>query len=221
MSDNRSSIQFKRIIILILIVITLLLFLWKSILIGLGSFLIYDETPIQADAIVVLNTGVEYYSRLIEAADLYNEGYADRIIINGNRKMDIERELEAKGYEPCCFWYENGLRILALYHVPRNKVIPISAEDVYDSTGEAEIVGNYLKSMGVKRIIITTSKYHTKRARFIWKKLYGNDFSLKIVSAKTDPFDPEAWWQDSRQIRWVLAEYGAWIYYYWKRIKEE
>lgn len=221
MSDNRSSIQFKRIIILILIVITLLLFLWKSILIGLGSFLIYDETPIQADAIVVLNTGVEYYSRLIEAADLYNKGYADRIIINGDRKMDIERELEAKGYEPCCFWYENGLRILALYRVPRNKVIPISAEDVYDSTGEAEIVGNYLKSMGVKRIIITTSKYHTKRARFIWKKLYGNNFSIKIVSAKTDPFDPEAWWQDSRQIRWVLAEYGAWIYYYWKRIKEE
>ncbi|MBW1848202.1 MAG: hypothetical protein JRJ27_13935, partial [Deltaproteobacteria bacterium] len=79
---------------------------------------------------------------------------------------------------------------------------------------------NHLKDMGLKNIIITTSKSHTKRARFIWKKLYSGDLLIQTVSAKTDPYDPKGWWRDGRQIRWVLSEYGAWIYYYWKRIKE-
>jgi hypothetical protein len=38
------------------------------------------------------------------------------------------------------------------------------------------------------------------------------------VSAKTDPYDPGGWWKDGRQIRWLMTEYGAWIYYYWKNI---
>jgi uncharacterized SAM-binding protein YcdF (DUF218 family) len=212
--------RFRIILISLLIAVIALHVASNTILSGIGHFLIHDERPLQSDAIVVLNTGVEYYSRLIEAADLYNKGYAKKIIINGNRKMDIERDLEEMGYEPCCPWYENRLRVLSLYNVPREHIIHISAEDVYDSMGEAEIVGNHLKSMGFNKIIITTSKYHTKRARFIWKQLYHENFSILTVSAKTDPFDPNGWWRDGRQIRWVLTEYGARIYYYWKKIKE-
>lgn len=212
--------RFKTILIFLLIFIMTLYFLSTTILSGIGNFLIRDEMPVQSDAIIVLNTGVEYYSRLIEAANLYNKGYADKIIINGNRKMDIERELEEKGYEPCCPWYENRLRVLSLYNIPREKVIPISAEDVYDSTGEAEIIGNSLKKMGFTKILITTSKSHTKRAGFIWKNFYDGDFLIRIISAKTDPYDPKGWWKDGRQIRWVLSEYGAWVYYYWIKLNE-
>jgi len=215
------SKHIRRVIILLIICITLLYISSDFILSGVGHFLIRDETPIHSDAIIVLNTGVEYYSRLIEAADLYNKGYADLIVINGNRKMDIERELEKKGFDPCCPWYEDRMRILSLYNIPRDKIIPISAEDVYDSIGEAETVGKYLKNLGLKKIIITTSKYHTKRAGFIWKQLFAGDFRIQTVSAKTDIYDPQSWWHDGRQIRWVLAEYGAWIYYFWNRITED
>jgi len=34
----------------------------------------------------------------------------------------------------------------------------------------------------------------------------------------TDPYDPGSWWRNGRQIRWVMAEYGAWIYYWWKTL---
>ncbi len=37
-----------------------------------------------------------------------------------------------------------------------------------------------------------------------------------MVSAQTDPYDPDHWWKDGRQIRWVLAEYGGWVYYWWQ-----
>ena len=37
----------------------------------LSRWLVLDEEPVRADAIVVLNTGAEWYPRLMESADLY------------------------------------------------------------------------------------------------------------------------------------------------------
>jgi len=179
-----------------------------------------DEPPVRSDAVLVLNAGVEYYPRLIEAAEIYKQGFAGRVVINGNRKSEVLRELEQMGFKGCCPWYEKFLRILALFGVPRDKVIYINAEDAYDTVSEAEIVGKELIQQGIKRIIVTTSKSHTKRARFIWSKMYEDRLSICSVAAKTDPYDPENWWKSGRQARWVLAEYGAWIYYYWKSLRE-
>lgn len=197
----------------------MLYFLSGTILGWLGESLVLDENPVPSDAIVALNSGVEYYPRLIEAAELFKKGFARNIVINGNRKTDVLRSLEDKGFKNCCPWYENSLRILSLLGVPNDKVVCISAEDAYDTMSEAEAVGRELSRKGFMRIIITTSKYHTRRAHFIWTKMFGDKFSICSVSAKTDPYDPKGWWNEGRQIRWVLAEYGAWIFYYWKSMK--
>jgi uncharacterized SAM-binding protein YcdF (DUF218 family) len=204
---------------LVFLILCLFIYVASGVILScLGKFLVLDQKPIRADAIVVLNSGVEYYPRLIEAADLYRNGFSEKIIINGNRKTDILRDLEQKGFAACCPWYENSLRILSLYGVPRDKVLWISAEDAYDTVSEAEIVGNEVLRNGFKTIIITSSKYHMKRARFIWVNEFKDRLSICFVSAKSDPYDPENWWKEGRQIRWVLAEYGAWIYYFWKKI---
>jgi uncharacterized SAM-binding protein YcdF (DUF218 family) len=186
---------------------------------GLGGFLVLDERPSPSDAIVVLLSGVEYYPRLIEAASLYRNGSAERVIINGNRKDDVLRGLEKDGFQSCCLWYENALRVLSLLGVPRDKVIHISAEDAYETVTEAEAVGNEILRMGYKKIILVTSKYHTRRASYIWSKMYDGRLSVCSVSAKTDPYDPGGWWKDGRQIKWLMTEYGAWIYYYWNKIE--
>ena len=180
---------------------------------ALGNFIVRDERPVRSDAIVVLNSGVEYFPRLIEAASLYQHGIARTIVINGNRKTDALRDLEKKGFEACCPWYENSLRILSLYRIPRSRVIELSAEDAYDTISEAQTVGKELLARGMKNIIVTTSKYHTRRAAHVWKTLFKDRLTVHTVAAKTDPFDPDGWWKQGRQIRWVLAEYGAWVFY--------
>ncbi len=76
-----------------------------------------------------------------------------------------------------------------------------------------------LIAKGFTSVIITTSKSHTRRARYIWKNMYKGKLSVRARAAGSDPFDPDSWWTDGRQIRWVLAEYGAWVYYCWKRIR--
>jgi uncharacterized SAM-binding protein YcdF (DUF218 family) len=184
----------------------------------LGDMVVIDDRAPSSDAVVVLNTDIELYPRLIQAAELYNQGLAENIVINGNRKTDTLRDLEAKGFKPCCPWYSDSVSILNMFSVPADKIIPISIEDAYDTVSEADAVGHELIKRKWKTVIITTSKYHTRRAKFIWQKMFGKQLSIYMVSAKTDPYDPHSWWKDGRQIRWLLAEYGAWIYYWWKEI---
>jgi uncharacterized SAM-binding protein YcdF (DUF218 family) len=205
-------------IFLILLLIALVFFTHDRLLARIGSFLVVQDAGEHTEAAVVLNTGVDIYPRLIEAADLYNNKKADRVVINGNRKTDVLRKLEAKGFKPPCKWHAESIIILDLLGVPKDHIMAISAEDAYDTISEAKIVGNILVNNGMKKVVITTSKFHTRRARHIWQKMYNGKLQVYAAAAKNDPFDPEAWWKDGRQIRWVLAEYGAWLYYYWQTL---
>ncbi len=189
-----------------------------SILGSIGRFPVHDDPPTPSDAVVVLYTGVEYYPRLIEAARLYNAGLAKTILLNGNRKTDVLRRLEKKGFVSCCDWSENYIRILGLLGVPRESILAVNAEDVYDTISEARAVGPVLLERGIQSILLTTSKSHTRRARHIWNRLFGDRLTIRSVAAESDPYDPEAWWRHGRQIRWVLAEYGAWLYYGWQML---
>ena len=206
---------------MIFLIALLIFFLPNHFLPPVANFLILDEQPEHVDAVVVLSTGMEYFSRLIEAADLYKNGYADIVVINGNRKNDELRKIEMMGYKSCCPWQEEKLRMLEVLGVPRKAVRTISAEDAYDTASEARAVGGGLASSKIKSIIITTSKTHTRRAMHIWKRLYGDRFELSSVAAKNDPFSPQGWWKDGRQARWILYEYGSWVFYYWKQIADK
>lgn len=187
---------------------------------AMGRFLV-EETPIpRADAAVVLNTGVEYWPRLMEAAALYREGRVPLVVIDGNRKSDTLRELETMGFRPAAPWDEDRKRILEILGVPREKVLSISAEDVFDTIGEALAVSPVLKEHGLRRLIVVTSKYHTRRAGHIWRNRTGGEFQVATAPARHDPFDPEGWWRSGRQIRWVLAEYGGWLFYWWRGLSD-
>lgn len=219
---NKPARKYKIFVLLIIILCVLIVVYLLSgrFFKYMGEFLIHDDLPTKSEAAVILNTGVEYYPRLVEAASIYKKGLVKKIVINGNRKTDSLRELEAMGFKSCCPWYEDRMRILEMLGVPVYDVIPVSAEDAYDTVSEAEAVGREIVEKGYKKIILITSKYHTRRAVHIWKEMYKNNLDVASVSAKTDPFDPSSWWRDGRQVRWVLAEYGAWIFYYWQKITD-
>ena len=184
----------------------------------MGDMIVVNDQPTPSDAAVVLSSGVEYYPRLIQAADLYRTGLAANVVINGNRKSDSLRDLEKMGFRRCCPWYSDAVAILTMLGVPEDKIILVSNEDAYDTVSEAEVVGRELIDRKLTTVIITTSKYHSRRAKFIWQELYGQQLAIFMVSAETDPYDPNSWWKDGRQIRWVLTEYGSLIFYWWKKI---
>jgi uncharacterized SAM-binding protein YcdF (DUF218 family) len=209
--------DFRKIFLLFL-VLAFLAVIHGKILTGIGSLLIVEDVPERADAAVVLYTGVDIYPRLMEAADLYRKLKVEKVVINGNRKTNILHDLERSGYEAPCKWYAEELDLLTHRGVAKNHIVAISAEDAYDTISEAKIVGDILINNGMMNVIITTSKFHSRRARHIWNKMYSGKLTIYIAPARNDPFNPEAWWKHGRQIRWVLSEYGAWVYYYWMRL---
>ncbi|MFC1515507.1 YdcF family protein [Thermodesulfobacteriota bacterium] len=201
----------------LLVIMTVLYAAHVPAMVFIGKWIVHDDSPMKSDAVVVLNTGVELYPRLIQAADLYREGFADRVVINGNRKTEVLIQLERKGFRPCCPWYENTVQILLLLGVPRAAVMTVDAVDAYDTISEAKAVGEEIIDAGINSAIIATSKYHTRRAGFIWKNTHRDRLTVRTVAAQTDPYSPAGWWKSGRQTRWLLAEYGAWLFYYWKR----
>ncbi len=201
-----------------LIMLFILLFVGDKLLTPIGRFPVLDQRPAHADAAVVLYTGVEYYPRLLEAARMYNEGLVKKVVINGDRKSNVLREIEGDGYRPSCHWAENFIAILELYGVPKSNIVAISAEDAFDTISEAQIVGRELLDRNISSVIVTTSKFHTRRANYIWRNSFKGKISIATRAAQSDPYTPTGWWKEGRQIRWIMAEYGAWGYYLWQAL---
>ncbi len=211
------SKSIRNILLVLLLSGGFVFFLHKPILTEIGEFLVRTDTPVPAEAAVVLSTGIEYYPRLIESARLYKKGLANKVVINGNRKSEALRKLEKQGFKRTCSWHETPVGILEFLGVPKEKVLAINAEDAYDTVSEANIVGNALAARGISKIIVTTSKFHTRRAGHIWRAAFSERFEIQTVAARDDPFQTDGWWKSGRQVRQLLAEYGAWLYYYWKK----
>ena len=153
----------RRLLLLILLGLILLFITRNAWLGAMGHALVEDDPTASADVAVVLATGVDYPPRLIQAAQLYRQGRVKRVLINGNRKTDVLRELEQQGFVKAAPWYENSLRILELLGVPREKVWRVSVEDAFDTVSEAQGIVPFLQQTDVNSVIITTSKFHTRR----------------------------------------------------------
>ncbi|MCB1865502.1 MAG: YdcF family protein [Chromatiales bacterium] len=206
----------------VLIVAALALAARYWLLPAMGRWLVEDQTPTSADAIVVLATGEEYYPRAIEAARLHGLGHAPRVIVNGDRRTPALQALEAQGYRPLAPW---PLEITGLYGflgVPAPALTAVALPQAFDTVSEAQGLTAALQAEGPlpRRILLVTSRFHTHRAATIWRERIGAQTEIIPVAAKEDPFDPEHWWADARQIRWVMAEYGGWLSLLWRGLND-
>ncbi len=203
---------------LVLVLVALLIWAAPYGLSALGGFLVVDDAPRRSDAVIVLSTGIEIYPRFIEAARLYRTGYAKRVVVNGNRKTDVLRQLEAQGLRFPYSWDSGARTVLKFLGVPDEAIISVSAEDAFDTITEARIVAAELPRHGITEALITTSRFHTRRARRIWYDAsQGILQTVTMIAAQDDPYSADGWWREPRQIRWVMAEYGGWVMYWWRK----
>jgi len=205
------NITKKRIITFIAAMFGILLFFFFGMTFVAHSLLRADE-PFQADAVVVLSHGTEIYFRMTEAAKLYQQGYAPNVVINGGRIHPVVKEMESKGFSREWRWDEEYHAYLQFLGISLEDVIFIQLEDPFDTWGEAALLGKRLKQMGMKNLIITTNKYHSRRAGYVWESLYEGQFNIRVVPVRSETFSPWSWWRDRRQFKWTLYEFGSWVF---------
>ena len=101
--------------------------------------------------------------------------------------------------------------------VPEDKIIT-SIPDVEVSTrGESEANLKLLKKNGIKKFILVTSAYHTRRSKLMYEKaisILGYDIEFLVYPAP-DPFVPiQGWWKILTGQKGIFYEYLKSIAYY-------
>jgi uncharacterized SAM-binding protein YcdF (DUF218 family) len=165
-----------------------------------GAWLTVQDPLAPANAIVVLSGSLP--SRATEAARIYHQSFSAKVWISPG--LPPKRELEALGIAYVGESFYNQKVLLAL-GVPSN-AIRILETPVANTEEEVKEIARQCRQEGAHRVIIVTSKAHTRRVRFIWRRLVGSDPELIVRYASDEPFDAAHWWRTSSGALAVVRE---------------
>ncbi len=187
--------------------------LWLSsaaVLSRVGAFLIVDQAPRAADAIVVLSGS--FPDRILEAVDLYDAGRAGEIVLCREPENAGYRALRERGVEVPRI-YENNRSVALQLGVPA-EAITVLDRAAGSTYSEARVVLRYLLDKQARSLLLVTSKFHTRRAGTIYRHLAGGGLRVITRPTRYGAFDPEHWWKDRMSIRRLLIEYQKLILFH-------
>jgi len=176
-----------------------------------ASYLIKEAPLDKADAILVLGGSATYRERAHEAARLFFEGRAPRILITNDNQRGPWSSAEQRNL----FFYERSLEELRNAGVPAES-IEVLMQPVTSTYDEAELVRDYAQQQGLHSILIVTSAYHSRRALWVFSKVFRNTgIAVGLISARPGEESPPpmTWWLTLRGWKLVPSEYVKIIYY--------
>lgn len=176
--------RFITLVLIILLSVLLLIFVRQYA----GQFLIVNQSPQNADAIIALS-GNEGKLRMEYACFLYQSHYAPYLIVSGDRQICniMSNYAEKQG-------------------VPLDAII---IEDSSFSTYENAVhTREVMISKGFKSAIVVSSDYHMRRTRFNFNNVYkGTGIKLFFCGCQTPYFNPQRWWNNKQGVEITINEY--------------
>jgi uncharacterized SAM-binding protein YcdF (DUF218 family) len=162
------------------------------------------EDPLdKADVLIVLGDDNFYADRATRGVQLFREGKAPVIVASGRRLRPsagiaelIEHDLVERG-------------------VPKDKIVRFTHEA--DSTlEEAEALAKLVKERKWRKVIVVTSNYHTRRARYIFRRVFPQGLVVSVASTRDGDFDPEHWWEKRKSIKELTREFAGMVVTLWE-----
>jgi len=195
---------------LCIMLITLGIIFKTPILQSFSNFLIKQDPPERVDLIVALSGSA--YDRGNEAADLLKKGYANRIVCPGG---NLETILLALGDT----LYESDV---CKKDIVRNGVADSLVTVLHYGTStreEADTILGYCKEHQIKKIIVVTTLFHTRRAGSVYKNRFAKEgITVLMRGAHASDYDENYWWQGEYGLINLNNEYMKTLYY---RIKKD
>ncbi len=158
---------------------------------AMGRFLVNTEPPEHADMIVVLG-GDWNGNRILKAAELARQGFAPKVMISGGGYLYGNYEGDLAVPFAVRHGYDEKLFIKLLYPATSTR-------------DEAEAVVREMRRLGVKKYIIVTTEFHTRRATNIFRKL-APDLEVRTV-APPDTLHWNNWWTEREGRKTFLLEW--------------
>ena len=191
-----------------LLLISLLLFLLLSVLMlrQAGNWLVRDDAPQKADAILILMGSRG--DRALMAADLWKESYATQIIFVEDYENGREFLTQRGIVLPNDAFMTTS--ILTQLGVPDNCILTLPGE-AKSTLDEAGALKKYLENNpSTDTLILVTSKSHSRRASEIFENsLHTLPHKVILISCPSsfDGFQAKTWWKHRESAKQVFLEY--------------
>jgi uncharacterized SAM-binding protein YcdF (DUF218 family) len=178
------------------------------ILVGMARAVEVHQPPLRSDLIFLLSGDARTAGRAQHAASLYRRGFAPRIVMA--RSEDPPAGL--LGLYPNDTEVNAG--ILQRAGVPDSAIAIITAPGGATSTiHEGRLLAWYLRRHPADRVLLVTSEYHTRRARWaIRRGLAGEPVELRVSGARDPRFHAGNWWRSEAGLLAYFAEYVKWAH---------
>jgi uncharacterized SAM-binding protein YcdF (DUF218 family) len=156
-----------------------------------GHFLVRADAPAPADAILVL-AGDSYGNRILKGAELVHQGFAPRVFVSGPAGLYGAHDSDLA----IPFAVKRGY--------PESDFVPLPHEG-RSTRDEAQWLLPELRRRGVRRLLLVTSDYHTRRAGRAFRAA-GGDLSILVVAAPDRFFTAGGWWKTREGRKCVVLE---------------
>lgn len=164
---------------------------------ALGALLIVSGPLQEADAIVILAGDED--ERLAHGAQLLERGYADWYVITN---MHIETSNPQRSY--AFIVRRKAMRL----GVPEDRILTVP-EIVATTYEEAVAIRAFTEQQGFRSLIVVTSPYHTRRARWIINEVFdGSGIAITVRPVEDHGYTAGSWWRSTAGWRFTTSEYA-------------
>jgi uncharacterized SAM-binding protein YcdF (DUF218 family) len=178
--------------VVLLVGLLLAAVLHAQILGALGAYLVQAGPPQKADAALVL-AGDGWGYRVLTAAQLARDGFVPRVLVSGPDG--------AYGLHEC----DLAIPFAVKHGYPESYFVHME-NSARSTVAEARAVLPEIRRMGVQRLIVVTSNFHTRRAGAIFRKL-APDLTILVVAAQDKDFTADGWWHGRQGQKTFLMEW--------------
>jgi len=171
----------------------------------MGSFLIYQDQITPADAILVLGGGEK--ERVLQAIELAKKKYSEWMMFTGDYLEPIFAENT--------HWALEAQKLAVFNGFPKNRTIPIL--DSKSTLDDALLAKKICEEKHFKSLIVVSEPFHTRRAHFVFDKLYKNSgIKIMMCPVQNSWYKRDSWWKNKNGFWATNMEYQKMLYYFLK-----
>ena len=203
--SQRGGILFSLITLVAVLLVLAVLYLARHPIFRLvGEGWVVEDTLERSDAILVLGDDNFYADRATRASQVYRQGLGAIVVASGRRLRPyagiaelIEHDLIERG-------------------VPKDKILRVP-HDADNTREEAQTLAQVAIQKKWRSVIVVTSNFHTRRARYIFSHVFPKDIRIRITGAPDGDFDPERWWEKRISVKELMQEMAAMLVAVWEQ----
>ena len=168
-----------------------------------GESLVVEDLLEKSDAIIILSDDNFYADRATRAAELFRQKLAPIVVASGIRLRPNAGIAELMTHD----LIERG--------VPRDNILPFP-QDADNTREEAQFLQKLAQEKNWKNVIVVTSNYHTRRAKYIFGKLFARSVTVRMAAARDADYDPQHWWERRKSVKRYFLEIVGYVVSWWE-----